>query len=183
MDPLIGQIQPFAFSFPPRGWASCDGQLLSIASYQALFSLIGTTYGGDGRSTFGLPDLRGRAALGDGQGPGLSQRQMGQRSGSETTMLTVNNMPSHNHTAVGTTQASFTPPNFANSNIPSGRNFGAPASPTNTYTDGANNQAMSTGNVAVTIGNSGAGTAFNNMQPYLVINWCIALEGIFPSRN
>ncbi len=96
-DPFIGQIQTFGFNFAPRGWARCDGQLLPISSNSALFSLLGTTYGGDGRTTFGLPDLRGRAALHQGQGPGLSNRNLGQRAGAENTTLTVNQMPSHNH--------------------------------------------------------------------------------------
>ena len=183
MEPFVGQIQPFAFNFPPRGWAQCDGQLLAIASYQTLFSLIGTTYGGDGRVNFALPDLRGRAAIHEGTGPGLSTRPIGQKTGYETTILVTQNMPPHSHVATGTVQASFTPPNFASSNVPSGRNFGAPPAGTNIYTDGTNNQAMASENVQVTIGNTGGGQAFNNMQPYLVINWCIALEGLYPPRS
>lgn len=97
-DPFIGQINAFGFNFAPRGWATCNGQLLPISSYTALFSLLGTMYGGDGRTTFALPDLRGRTPVHQGTGPGLSQKSMGEKGGSETTTLTISNLPSHNHT-------------------------------------------------------------------------------------
>lgn len=183
MDPYIGQIQPFAFNFAPRNWAKCDGQLLSIASYTALFALIGTTYGGDGVSTFALPDLRGRAALHQGTGPGLSTRPIGQRSGAETTTLTVSNMPSHNHLATGTVKSYFTPPaGGGTSNNPNGSNFSG-STGTNVYTTQPTNGTMAAENVQVVVGNNGGSTPFNNMEPYLVINWCIALVGIFPPRS
>jgi microcystin-dependent protein len=183
MDPFIGQIQPFAFNFAPRGWAKCDGTLLSIAQYQALFSLIGATYGGDGRTTFALPDLRGRVALHQGTGPGLSNRQIGQHSGSETTTLNVTNMPSHNHMATGTVKASFTPPAGGGSlNNPSGSNFSG-STGTNVYSNQAPNVTMAAENVEVVVGNNGGNLPFNNMEPYLVVNWCIALDGIFPPRS
>ena len=104
-EPFLGQIQPFGFTFNPRGWANCDGQLLQISQYSALFALLGTTYGGDGRTTFALPDLRGRVAIHTGTGPGLSPRSMGQRSGTEYNYLTVNQLPAHNHTASATLHA------------------------------------------------------------------------------
>ena len=98
MEEYIGTVKPFAFGFTPRGWLACEGQLLSIAQFTTLFSLLGTTYGGDGRTTFGLPDLRGHAPIGDGRGPGLTDRRMGQKGGSETNTLNVAQMASHNHT-------------------------------------------------------------------------------------
>ncbi|MEX1309383.1 MAG: tail fiber protein, partial [Candidatus Sulfomarinibacteraceae bacterium] len=101
-SPFIGQIQLFGFNFPPRGWAFCEGQLLAISSNTALFSLLGTTFGGDGRTTFGLPDLRGRSAVGVGNGPGLSSVSWGQRSGAENVTLNVNTLPSHTHSAAVT---------------------------------------------------------------------------------
>ena len=104
-EPFIGEIRIFGFNFAPRGWALCDGQLLPISQNSALFSLLGTIYGGDGRTTFALPDLRGRAALHEGTGPGLSPRQLGQRSGSETNTLTVNQLPPHTHQARADTQS------------------------------------------------------------------------------
>ena len=101
-EPFLAEVKIVGFNFAPRGWAQCDGQILPINQYQALFSILGTTYGGDGRTTFGLPDLRGRVAMHPGNGPGLSPRQLGQKTGTETNTLTVNQMPAHNHTASGT---------------------------------------------------------------------------------
>lgn len=183
MEPFIGQIQPFGFNFAPRGWATCDGQLLSIASYTALFSLIGTMYGGDGRTTFALPDLRGRSAMHQGRGPGLTNRVIGQSSGSEINYLTVSNMPSHNHAAVGTVKSYFTPPTGGGtSNNPNGSNFSG-SSGTNVYTTQAPNGTMAAENVSVVVGYNGGNTPVNNLQPFLVVNYCIALVGIFPSRS
>ncbi len=162
----------FAGSFAPRGWAFCDGQLLPINSNQALFSVLGTTYGGDGRTTFGLPDLRGRAAMHKGRGPGLSDRPLGARLGNEDTTLIVQNLPSHNHAMT------------ASSNGPA---QGAPAGgslPTNgrgepnIYAAGAGNTAM--GSTTTSVGNN---QSFNNMQPSLAINYIIALQGTYPSRS
>jgi microcystin-dependent protein len=168
MEPFIGQIQAFGFNFAPRGWAKCDGSLLPISQHSALFSLLGTTYGGDGRTTFGLPDLRGRAALHQGTGPGLSPRTIGQRGGQETSTLTTQNLPPHNHSlhARGEEDNSEKPEN----NV-------LAASPT--YSTAAQDVTMH----GTSIGNTGSSQAFNNMQPFLVINWCIALVGTFPSRN
>ena len=173
MEPFLGQIQAFGFNFAPRGWANCDGQLLPIAQYQALFSLLGTTYGGDGRTTFALPDLRGRTMLHEGNGPGLTPRPIGQKSGAENTTLTAANLPAHSHPVaipVNTGNASSEEPG-GNVLASSGANlYAAAPSP------GAAYQAFNTGN-------AGSSTAFNNMQPYLVVNICIALQGIYPSRN
>jgi microcystin-dependent protein len=164
VEPFVGEIQAFAFGFEPRGWAACNGQILSINQNQALFSILGTTYGGDGMTTFRLPDLRGRTAVQVGNGVSL-----GQSSGEEAHPLTLNEIPAHNHQALGNTSAS-------NSNKPSGNVWGP--TPTNSYTANPNT-TMSPNALA----NAGGNWAHSNMQPYLVLTYCIALNGIFPSRN
>ncbi|MFY0628727.1 MAG: phage tail protein [Flavobacteriaceae bacterium] len=198
MDPMLASIMIFAGNFAPRGWSYCDGQLLSIAQNQALFSLLGTTYGGDGRTTFALPDLRGRAAIGPRHGPGLTNRPLGQRSGEETHVLSALEMPSHSHTVIG----SGTAENIYLSNeagvrsapiagdVPSAGTT-APAigtgDPVNAYgpLTTANAIVSQTLNPAsgLTISNTGSSQAHNNMQPYLAINYIIAMVGYFPSRN
>lgn len=182
MEPFIGQIQCVGFNFAPLGWAKCDGQLLAISSNAALFSLLGTTYGGDGRTTFALPDLRGRVAIHNGSGPGLPSYSIGQRSGSATTVLSVANLPSHSHSgalnasgANSDTSSPFTGASLATPGQQSGRSF----VPSLGYNSATPDQALN----GLTIGNTGASTPFNNMQPYLTINWVIALVGIFPSRS
>ncbi len=174
MEPFIGQIQPYGFNFAPKGWATCDGQILPIAQNTALFSLLGTTYGGNGQTTFALPDLRGRTMLHQGQGPGLTPRTMGESSGTETNTLITSNLPAHNHTV----QA---PVNNASPNTDEPANaFLAAASSGDAY-----NSAAGAGQFygAFSTGLTGNNLPVNNMQPYLVINICIALVGIFPSRN
>lgn len=168
MEPFLGQIQAFGFNFAPRGWAKCDGQLLPIAQNSALFSLLGTIYGGDGRTTFGLPDLRGRVSLHMGQGPGLSSRQIGEKGGSESNTLNVSQMPSHNHSANAVAEA-------ADNSKPEGNSLASSPS----YKDQAPDAVLR----STTVGNTGGGQAVNNMEPFLVINWCIALQGIYPSRS
>ncbi len=175
VDPFIGQIETFGFNFPPRGWAHCDGQLLQISSYSALFALLGTTFGGDGRQTFALPDLRGRAAVHVGSGTGLSPIIWGQKSGAETRTLSVANMPSHNHTA--TINAFNTK---ANSRRPEGR-FLARNTKGKVYTDVTPNVSMNAD--SITVGNTGSGQAFSIREPFLGIYHSIALLGVFPSRN
>lgn len=176
-DPYIGQIQTFAFNFAPRNWALCDGQLLSISQYTALFSLIGTTYGGDGRTTFALPDLRGRASIHQGTGPGLSNRPLGTHGGSETNVLNANQMPSHSHTATTHCQSGS-----ANSNTPVGTVWAAEAGGTSaTYSNAGANQQMSS--TAVTLSNSGGSSPVNNLQPYLTVSFCICLLGLYPPRS
>ncbi len=172
MEPFIGQIQNFGFNFAPRGWAMCNGQLLPINQNQALFSLLGTTYGGDGRTTFALPDLRGRVGLHEGTGPGLTQRPLGQRSGQETVTLTTQQIPSHSHpTTVTVSNESGEEENVSGQIIANH--------------PGAFNEDPSPGQTlgGVTSLAAGGGQAINNMQPYLVTNYCIALTGIFPSRS
>jgi microcystin-dependent protein len=173
-EPFIGQIIMSGFNFAPRGYATCDGQILSIAQNTALFSLLGTTFGGNGQTTFALPDLRGRVPIHQGQGPGLTNRTMGEQAGEENHTLISTEMPMHNHLfstnnvagAVGTPNGNF----LAASSDPSVSSFYRPTS------DGSTLNPQS-------IGLAGGNQPHNNMQPYLVINFSIALEGIFPSRN
>ncbi len=173
-EPFIGQIIQAGFNFAPRGYATCDGQLLSIAQNTALFSLLGTTFGGDGRVTFGLPDLRGRVAIHQGQGPGLTPRVMGEAAGSETVTLINSEMPMHNHLmAVTNVSGAVATPNG---------NFIAASSDANAVVTFRPTSDGSTLNPQ-SIGLAGGNQPHNNMQPYLVINFCIALQGIFPSRN
>lgn len=172
MEPYIGQVCLFGFNYAPKGWAQCNGQLLSIAQNSALFSLLGTTYGGDGRTTFALPDLRGRVAINQGQGPGLSNYAIGQAAGTETVTLNTNQIPAHNHTAqLHASNAAV------NQEEPSGHLLAETA----VYTDGTANQVMN--QAAVTIGATGGNQAHENRQPYLVLNYCIALQGVFPPRS
>ncbi|WP_270732744.1 phage tail protein [Shimia sp. Alg240-R146] len=177
------------FNFCPRGWANADGQLLPINQNQSLYSLLGTQFGGDGRTTFGLPDLRGRAPIAAGQGTALPYYQVGAMGGQEYTSMTVANMPTHNHQIVGepTTQLMATTSPTA-SNAPGGNMLG---------TFGANEKAYATSlgtpqlmhnrtvdlNSNVTFANTGSGRAQNNMQPFGVLKYCIATTGDFPSRN
>lgn len=164
-EPFLGEIRPFAFGFTPKGWASCDGQLLPIAQNMALFSLLGTMYGGDGRTTFALPDLRGRA----GMHPSSVHTQ-GERAGQEGVTLTTAQIPPHSHTAncsnVVGTQTS-----------PAGK-FWAQDFDGNVVFSSTGGATMA----AAAIGNTG-GQPHSNMQPYLVVNYCIAVQGIFPSRS
>lgn len=168
MEPFIGQIQLFGFGWAPVGWAVCAGQLLSISQNTALFSLLGTTYGGDGRTTFGLPDLRGRVPLGFGQGPGLSDYELGQAAGEEAVTLTTGQLPAHNHGMQGSGSASSkSPANLVPAFTSAGSSYGAG--------DGT----QMAGNFSA---NQGGSQAHDNMQPYLTACYCIAVEGIYPSR-
>ena len=173
-QPFIGQISTFGFSFAPRGWAKCDGQLLQIASNTALFSLLGTTYGGDGRTTFGLPDLRGRVPLHQGTGPGLTNRKIGQKAGTETVPANANTMATHTH--VATLKGSIQNPAGID-DTPTGKVLARG----NQYLAGSSDTDM--GASSITNANTGGGQAHANMQPFLCINFCIALTGIFPSRS
>jgi microcystin-dependent protein len=172
-EPFVGQITPTAASFCPRGWARANGQLLAIATNDALFSLYGTRYGGDGRTSFGLPDLRGRMAQGVGTGPGLTTRPLASRTGADTVTLMVTNLASHNHAFNATTALADMP----------GLNAGALATfPTGNgpyATDTNITQVMRSGS----IGNSGGSLSFAIQQPYNTVLWCVALYGIYPSRN
>ena len=172
-QPYLGDIMMFGGNFAPEGWALCNGQLMSIAQNSALFSILGTTYGGDGMNTFGLPDLRGRLPISFGQGPGLSNYQQGEASGSETVTLTSATIPSHNHA------------------LNANNDKGDVASPVNAFsavvldsTNALSNGYDGTVNTAMDpTGATGGSQPHNNLQPYLCINFCIALEGIYPSRS
>lgn len=181
MDPILGQIMMVGFNFAPRGWAMCQGQLLSIAANSALFSLLGTTYGGDGRTTFALPDLRGRCAIGMGQGPGLSSRSQGEVIGQEQVTLLVGQMPSHTHTMLGNnTDGTTNDPSgnvMAKSTVVTER--GAEPIPAKGYSASVANVAMGSSSIQP----DGGSQPHNNMQPSLAMNYIIALQGIFPSRN
>jgi len=168
MEPFIGQIQAFGFNFAPRGWAFCSGQLLPISQYTALFALLGTQFGGNGTTTFGLPDLRGRSGLHFGQGPGLSSIVIGQQGGAQNQTLTVANLPAHGH--------SISSKEEGNTDNPSGTFIAGDG--TSAFGTSADSQMAAT-----SVGNTGNNTPFSIQNPYLGINYCIALEGIFPSRN
>jgi len=174
-EPFVGEIRMFAGNFAPRAWAFCDGQLLAVSQNDALFSLYGTIYGGDGRTTFGLPDLRGRIPLHMGQGPGLSPRRLGAKSGEERVTLTTNQLASHTHTA----QASN---NQANSATLNGKILArAVDAKDKFYTDasGATTKNLVNG----TIANTGGSQSHTNLMPTLCINYICALVGIYPSRQ
>ena len=170
--PYLGEIRNFGFTFAPVGWAQCAGQLMSIAQNTALFSLLGTTYGGNGVSTFALPDLRGRVPVGMGNGPGLTPRVQGEVSGTENTTVLVSNLPAHNHPLNAKT-------GVGNQAAPTGHLLAASDQRNSQYTSAGIDTALA----ATSIGNTGSGIPINNMQPYLATNYCIALNGIFPSRN
>ncbi len=176
IEPFIGQIVMFGGNFAPRGWALCDGQLLPISQNQALFSILGTTYGGDGRTTFGLPDLRGRFAMHPGNGPGLTSRRLGEKGGAETTTLNLNQIPSHSHTALVNAFSSE-----GDSTIPDNNTWAKSGQGDPDYYTGADNTIMSED--AVQIGNAGGDQPHSNVPPFQAVNYIIALVGVFPSRN
>jgi len=171
--PFLGEIRMFGGNFAPRGWALCNGQLLAISQNTALFSLLGTTYGGNGVTTFALPDLRGRVPNHFGQGPGLSNYTQGQVGGTENVTLLQGNLPAHSHpvnaVAAGGNQASPA------ANLPAIESTGTSLN----FSSSAANATMN----AATIGNAGQNLPLPVIQPYLTINFIIALQGIFPSRN
>jgi microcystin-dependent protein len=171
-EPFIAEIRIFAGNFAPRNWAFCNGQLLPVAQNTALFSLVGTTYGGDGRTTFGLPDLKGRAPMHPGRGPGLSDRRLGQKTGAETASLNEGQMGLHSHTARGSDNAGVTS-TPANNYVARGGGRGV-----NSYL----NEDTSAGPTKELLP-TGGGLPHNNMQPYLAMNFIIALQGLYPSRS
>lgn len=177
MDAFLGEIRMMGFGIVPRGWQQCNGQLLSISSNQALFALLGTTFGGNGVQTFGLPDLRGRVTMGFGQGPGLQTYVMGQVAGTQSVTLLTTNMPAHIHPIAGTLKANVSPAG----NNPTDS---YPAQSTVTqYSTGTSNANMGgttlSGNTDMTGGNQ----PHENRQPLMAMNYCIATQGIFPSRS
>jgi len=170
-DPFVAEIRIFPFNFAPKGWAWCDGQLLPLSQNTALFSLLGTTYGGDGKSNFALPDLQGRTPMHPGQGPGLSLHDLGEQGGSETVTLLESEIPSHSHTFNGSTQLALqNDPNQQNWAVGDGINLYAAPNPTVPM-------------AAEAIAPAGGDQPHNNMQPYLTFYFCIALQGVFPPRT
>ena len=167
-DQFVAEIRIFPFNFPPTGWAFCEGQLMPLSQNTALFSLLGTTYGGDGKSTFALPDMQGNAPMQPGQGQGLSLRDLGEMSGVESITLLVSEMPFHTHFANGSDEDD-------NSTIPVGHAYGKLSV---AYKDAGALGQLAPQSLAL----AGGGLPHNNMQPYLSLNFCIALQGIFPQR-
>ncbi len=167
MEGMIGEIRLFGGNFAPRSWALCDGQLLPISQNSALFSILGTSFGGDGRTTFGLPDLRGRVPVHAGNGPGLTDRRLGAKGGRETVTLTVNQIPSHNH------------PLTVSSESPSTKQPSDGFAALGEYYDATGNAAAP----ANAIGNTGGNQPVSTVQPFLAINYIICLQGIYPSRS
>ena len=174
-DPFVGEIRMFGFNFAPTGWAMCNGQLMPISQNTALFSLLGTFYGGDGRTTFALPNLQGQAPVHQGQGPGLSQRFIGENSGSTNVTLLTTEMPSHTHTA-GCLNSGAGLLASPQNNVWAGA---AGRTPPSLYSNAGPNSPMSPQATSI----SGGGLPHNNMPPYLVLNFCIALQGVFPPRS
>ncbi|GAA1544000.1 phage tail protein [Nocardioides humi] len=173
-DPFVAEIRIFPFNFAPRGWAWCDGQLLPLSQNTALFSLLGTTYGGNGQSNFALPDLHGRAPMHPGQGPGLSLHDLGETGGSETVTLLESEIPSHTHPLRANTDG------VADTSAPSAAAAFAPSSGGTLY------QSTATGGeylAAEALSPAGSSQPHNNMQPYLTFYFCIALQGVYPPRS
>ena len=197
MEGTIGEIRMFAGNFAPRYWAYCDGRLISISSNTAFFSILGTTYGGNGSTTFAVPDLRGRVAVGTGTGNGLSTVQLGQMSGTETVTLLSTQIPAHTHTAIAGTGGSGTATLNAvtangNTQSPSGNYLAASRTASvASYIASGTTAAMNAGSItlsnitagAPTIGITGGSQPHSNMQPYLGMNYVICMMGIFPSRD
>lgn len=173
MDPFVAEIRIFPFNFAPKGWAFCDGQILPLSQNTALFSLLGTTYGGDGKSNFALPNMQGNAPMHPGQGPGLSLHDLGETGGSETVSLLESEIPSHSHTMNA-------------QNVPLGSLTSAAG---NTFTHPASGNLFNKVNPAVVsmapeaLAPAGGDQPHNNMQPYLTLNFCIALQGVYPPRT
>ena len=171
-DPFVAEIRMFPFNFAPRGWAFCDGQLLPLSQNTALFSLLGTTYGGNGKSNFALPNLQGRAPMHPGQGPGLSLHDLGEQAGVETVALLESEVPSHTHAQ----RAAIDPGDlFAPTNNVLATSVGAAMyQPSNALLVNMSDQSLAP---------SGGDQPHNNMQPYLTVNFCIAMQGVFPPRT
>ena len=170
-EPFLAEVRMVGFNFAPRGWAFCDGQILPINQNQSLYSLLGTTYGGDGRTSFALPDLRGRTPIHVGRSNGGADHTLGQKSGEETHTLYANEMPQHTHVLNATDTVA------AQSDDPTGHLIASSSLPV--YGAFRNAVNMNSGSVT----SVGGGQAHDNMQPYLAVNFCIALQGLFPSRN
>jgi len=178
MEPYLGEIKMFGGNFAPAGWALCNGQLLSISQYAALFSILGTTYGGNGVQTFALPNLQGRVPMHWGTGLGLTTRVIGESSGTENVTLTISQMPQHNHliNASTTVATQVLPTNFI---LAQSVDAGVGGTPSNFIEPASANTTLAPTAVSM----AGGSTPHNNMQPYLAVSFIIALVGVFPSRN
>ena len=174
MDPFVAEIRIFPFNFAPKGWAFCDGQILPLSQNTALFSLLGTTYGGDGKSNFALPNMQGNSPMHPGQGPGLSLHDLGETGGSDTVTLLESEIPSHTHVVEGAASGGQASP--AN-NVWASAGFGRP--PIYTTSVAATNVQMN----PLALSPSGGDQPHNNLQPYLTLNFCIALQGVYPPRT
>ena len=174
MDPFVAEIRIFPFNFAPKGWAFCDGQILPLSQNTALFSLLGTTYGGDGKSNFALPDMQGNAPMHPGQGPGLSLHDLGETGGSDTVSLLESEIPSHSHTLMADN-------NNALLNIPGPDEALARSQGANVYCSVTNQNIVQMSDN--TIAPAGGDQPHNNLQPYLTLNFCIALQGVYPPRT
>ncbi len=175
-EPFLGQISMFGGNFAPAGWTFCNGQLLAIAQNQALFSILGTIYGGDGETTFGLPDLRGRAPIHWGSGAGLSTRSIGAKGGAETVTLTTSQIPSHDHTLLADAGS-------ANASTPLGNAHAIGEDPNRNALNQYSNVAPTSAMHADTVGSTGGGQSHENMMPWQAVSYIIALTGVFPSPN
>ncbi|THD34760.1 MAG: phage tail protein [Sphingomonas sp.] len=182
-DVYLGQIVPFGFQFAPVNFAYCNGAILPISQYTALFSLLGTYYGGNGTTNFALPNLSGRAAIGQGQSPGTSNYVIGEQGGTENTTLTIGNLPAHNHTATlnATTAKATSQVAAAGSLLAKSVDSGGTAVPDIYVPAGTSGAQVALG--GLTVGVTGNNQPFSILQPYLAINYCIATSGIYPSRN
>lgn len=172
-DPFVAEIRIFPFNFPPKGWAFCDGQLLPLSQNTALFSLLGTTYGGDGKSNFALPNMQGNAPMHPGQGPGLSLHDLGETGGSETVTLLESEIPSHSHSLMANATT-------ATKSLPTNNSFARGASMT-PYLAPTGAPLVNMSNQTITP--AGGDQPHNNMMPYLTLNFCIALQGVYPPRT
>ncbi len=185
-DPFIGEIRAFGFNYAPMNWAFCSGQSIEISQNQVLYCLLGNYYGGDGVRNYKLPDLRGRVAIGQGQGPGLSNRQLSQVGGQERVVLTPQEMPSHSHDVTHSLKVDLKCSDSSGKNT-SPVDAAIAEAENNAFNDDGPNQDMKSGSVTlegdITAQNSGGNQPHDNMQPFLVINYCIALDGIFPPRS
>ncbi|NVK42950.1 MAG: phage tail protein [Oceanospirillaceae bacterium] len=186
-EPFLGEIRLVGFNFAPRGWAFCQGQLLPIAQNTALFSLLGTIYGGDGKTTFALPDLRGRSPVGQGDGPGLSNIRIGEKAGSENVTLTQAQMPSHNHTAEASVAIPANSTSTDTNPAPASNTVLGPASNSGRagalYTTEAANTTLAPFDNPVNVQPAGGNQPVGIRDPFLGMNFVIALEGIYPSRS
>lgn len=181
-EPFLGEIRMFGFNYAPVGWAFCNGAMMQISQNSALFSILGTSFGGDGRTTFGLPNLQDAIPIGTGAGPGLTPRQLGAGTGSASVSLTTPSIPFHDHTVNGrgTAAASLTAAPDGNSLLSRAFTLSSPVRSSQMY---SSVDAVDTVFTGAAIGTTGNGIAHENRQPYLVLNYCIALNGIFPPRQ